>query len=100
MAVIFGLTFFDLMLNRLPSYNWVNIVGLLVSISGFFLLFARKTQFGGLKGQLIRLSLLLLVSFGAFYSLPGKPSSILFIAVGLVLGSFMMKDLQDCGKTS
>lgn len=89
MALIFGLTFFDLMLNRLPSYNWVNIVGLLVSISGLFLLFAKKTQSAGLKSQLIRLGLLLLVCFGAFYSLPGKPSSILFISVGLVIGSLI-----------
>ena len=94
MAVIFGLTFFDLMLNRLPSYNWVNIVGLLVSISGLFLLFARKTQFGGIKSQLVRVSLLFMVSFGAFYSLPGKPSSILFIAAGLVLGSLIFLGLR------
>lgn len=93
-AVIFGLTFFDLMLNRLPSYNWVNIVGLLIAISALFLLFARKTQLAGLDSQLIRVSLLLMVSFSAFYSLPGKPSSILFIAVALAVGSFMFYGLR------
>lgn len=88
-SVVFGLTFFDLLLNRLPSYNWVNMVGLVVAISGLFLLLALEDEELMVRTSIVRLSLVFLVAFGAFYSLPGKPSSILFIAIAVIFGSWL-----------
>jgi hypothetical protein len=75
-------------LLRAPSYNWVNLAGLLLAAIGFLLVLNNSPT--GRNPLISKTSLLhaSIISFGLLFSLPGKPSSpVLFMAIAsLVLG--------------
>lgn len=81
-----GSLFYYASLLRAPSYNWTNLVGLLIASIGF-LLILWKTN-GDTSPETKRAYILFsaLVGFGLFFSFPGKPSSpFLFFALAVPL---------------
>jgi len=65
---------------RTPSYNWVNLFGIILTAAAVLSLVrvAVRSSFGlGLK----LVTLTLTASFGMFFSIPGKPSSWFFLLV-------------------
>lgn len=90
-ATLFGLVgyagtlFYYASLLRAPSYNWINLIGLLIAAIGFLLIFRDEGADDHLPWK-ATVGQTALVSFGLFYTFPGKPSSpFLFFAVAIVL---------------
>jgi hypothetical protein len=65
-------------LVRAPSYNWVNLMGLLVATSGALLLYRFSGSTSSFVPQGWSTFALLLVAVGLVYSSTGKPSSPVF----------------------
>lgn len=70
-------------LLRSPSYNWVNLVGILIASIGFTLLL-KNFYLEDSKSSKSKIKLLffsLVFTFGLFYSVPGKPSTTPFMII-------------------
>lgn len=80
-GVMVGLTYFEDLINRTPSYNWVNMAGICTAMTGTFLLsrarFSRPKQALTMTREFFLLSI---VSFGSIFALPAKPSTYLVLA--------------------
>lgn len=79
-----GALFYYASLIRAPSYNWVNLVGLLLACSGLlvFIWIGRNVQ--KVIPRYTQILVSTLVGAALFYTIPGKPSSpFLFLAVAI-----------------
>lgn len=85
-SLIFGVTFYDGMINRTPSYNWVNLAGILISVGATLLLLSRQGSTETAGEFIKRFVFITLVSVGSVYSIPGKPSTFVFVLVSLFIG--------------
>ena len=86
---------------RTPSYNWLNLVGILVTLSGFFSLLQKKIAEKSIKrGNWLQF---FGISLGEFIALPAKPSTpfimimiiAIFFALIFSLGSGVVMLLQQ-----
>lgn len=66
---------------RTPSYNWVNLLGLLIALIGGIGLIRTQTA----RSALMDAWLLFVVSFGIIFAAPGKPSSSVFLLITLLV---------------
>ena len=77
-------------LLRAPSYNWVNLVGLLIAGSGFFLYLWAHTQEASKPIMGREIPGVFLISIGLIFSSVGKPSSpVLFMFVAMLIIVFL-----------
>jgi len=73
-------------LIRAPSYNWVNLAGLLIACIGILLIVWKENDHNSAEKMRSSVIFSAIVGFGLFYSFPGKPSSpFLFLAFAIPL---------------
>lgn len=66
-----GSMFYYVSLLRAPSYNWVNLVGMLISLVALVFTFGMVDQ----KNKKLMWLVVSVFSFGLFFAAPGKPST-------------------------
>jgi hypothetical protein len=72
-------------LLRTPSYNWLNLLGILIAAGGLLLLIRAVEEEDGWPGRSPRILLLIVASaFGLFLTIPAKPTTVPFL---LALGA-------------
>ena len=82
--------------NRTPGYNFVNELGLQISISGFILV---SQSIKDLRKNNMRLNFgYLILSFGVFFTLPAKPSTGIVLILGLSIFIWLENGIKDATK--
>lgn len=94
-------------LLRAPSYNWVNLTGLLIACIGVLLIVWKGNDYKILGTRRPSVFFPVLVGFGLFYSFPGRPSSpflflvfaipILILCLGWRKGSILTAQIAVSG---
>lgn len=88
-AAVASLLFYGGLL-RTPSYNWVNVTGMVIAAAGQIELVRRVLREGRIRSLSSIFTPTMVAGFGLFYSLPGKPSTpvlqmLLFIVLAIIL---------------